>query len=156
MKPQEQDLIRRLLKDEHTATLGVTIEKRPYLSLVPFVWLPEMTAVIIHTSGLARHSAGLYSGAPFSLLVHASFWTHDPLQTPRLTLQGEASLILPDTQLYHSGKAHYLARFPKATITFSLRDFSLFALHISEMRAVLGFGKAYSLSADALRLLFEA
>ncbi len=72
-----------------------------------------------------------------------------------MTILGTANLLLPGANLYRQYKERYLARFPKATITFSLKDFSLFAVQASEARVVLGFGKAFTLSLSNLQTLFE-
>ncbi len=154
MNPEDLSIARRLLTEEQTAALGVVMEGRPYVGLVPYVWIPAQGAAVIHTSALAQHSAGLYDGAAVSLLVRATSGVRDHLQVPRVTILGVANLILSETNLYRQYKERYLARFPKATITFSLKDFSLFAVQASEARVVLGFGKAFSLSLSDLQTLF--
>ncbi len=155
MNPEDLSTTRRLLLEEQTAALGVVMEERPYVGLVPYVWIPARGAAVIHTSTLAQHSAGLYDGAAVSLLVRATQGVRDHLQVPRVTILGAADLVLPESDLYPQYKERYLARFPKATITFSLKDFSLFTVQASEARVVLGFGKAFTLSLPALQILFE-
>lgn len=155
MNPENLSIMRRLLTEERTAALGVVIEGRPYVGLVPYVWIPEQGAAVIHTSTLARHSAGLHDGAVVSLLVRATQGVRDHLQVPRVTILGAANLVLPESTLYPQYKERYLARFPKATITFSLKDFSLFVVQAGEAHVVLGFGKAFTLSLSALQTLFE-
>ncbi len=155
MEPQDKRILHALLREEKTAALGVVMERSPYVGMVPFVWVPERSLAVIHTSSLAQHSRGLYSGAPFSLMVQSARWEGDALRTPRVTLNGEATLLLPNTALHADCRRRYLERFPKSAITFSLKDFSLFGLYVREARLVAGFGRAYTLSTDALKAAFE-
>ncbi len=57
MNPEDLSTARRLLTEEQTAALGVVIEGRPYVGLVPYVWIPAQGAAAIHPSALAQHSA---------------------------------------------------------------------------------------------------
>ncbi len=156
MDSKDKTILQTLLTQEENAALGVIVDTQPYVSMVPFVYWPERTLCIIHTSSLARHSAGLYSGAPYSLMVMDTHWRGNALQTPRVTLCGETALLLPNTTLHQNAQKMYLARFPHAKITFTLKDFSLFGLYVREARLVAGFGRAYTLTTEALKAIFEA
>ncbi len=155
MNTQDKNTLRTLLNTEETAALGVIINAGPYVGMVPFAYWPERAMCIVHTSSLARHTSGLYSGAPYSLMVMDTHWQGNRLQTPRLTLNGEAALLLPNTNMHKEAQARYLHRFPQAKITFTLKDFSLFGLYAREARLVADFGRAYTLSTEALKAIFE-
>lgn len=154
MSPEESALLKRLLTRERVLSLAVVVENAPVIGLLPFVVTPEYDAALIHASGLAKHTAGLRAGAPFSILIHASDQPDaDPLQLPRVTLQGDVQPLQKHSPEYQTGRDLYLARFPDSAQTFALGDFNLYKLHFRDGRFVAGFGKAYNLTADTLRRL---
>jgi putative heme iron utilization protein len=110
--------------------------------------------VYAHASGLARHRRGLEQGAPFSVLIHKPDQLEaDPLQIPRLTLQGTVDVIDRKSEEYREAKVLYLERFPSSEPTFMLSDFNLYRLRFAQGRYIGGFAQALPLSADDLRQL---
>ncbi len=151
MRPEDRTLLLRLLTQQRIATLGVVVDDAPYTGLVPFALEAERPAALVHVSSMARHTQGLEAGQPFSLLIHAPDDPQgDPLQVPRVTLLGRAEPLPHDSDAYTAAKAQYLARFPTAAVTFTLGDFRLVRLPFDTVRFVSGFGRAYSLSPQAL------
>lgn len=144
--------LRTLLADRQIAVLAVNIDDSPFASLVPFALTTDSSAALIHASQLAKHSAGLNEGAPYSILIHEPDNAPDvnPAQLGRVTLTGKVKPILRDSEDYGAAKEHYLAKFPKSEITFGLGDFVLYALQIENARYVAGFGKTFDLTAADL------
>jgi heme iron utilization protein len=154
MSPEDQALLKRLLTHERVLSLAVLVENMPVIGLLPFVVMPDYDAALIHASGLAKHTAGLRVGAPFSILINAPDHPDaDPLQLPRVTLQGEVQPLQKGSPEYDTGRDLYLAKFPTSAQTFALGDFNLYQLNFRDGRFVAGFGQAYNLTADTLKRL---
>lgn len=148
MDANDKQRLDTLLADRQVATLAVTIEDRPFASLVPFALTDDSSAALIHASQLAKHSAGLTEGASYSILIHEPDNAPDanPAQLGRVTLTGKVRPISRDADDYPAAKDVYLAKFPKSEITFGLGDFVLYALEIESARYVAGFGKTFDLA----------
>jgi putative heme iron utilization protein len=144
------DRARRLLDDVNVLALGVIVEGAPYVGLLPFALTADRRAAIVHASRLARHTAGLGEGAPFSALIQRPAPPGaDPLQAERLTLLGYVAAPSRDTG-HDSPRERYLARFPTSEVTFTLGDFALYLLHIERARFVGGFARALDLTGEQL------
>lgn len=152
MNENEQKVLQRLLTESRIASLAVTIEGSPFASLVPFALSPETHDILIHASALARHSKGLTEGAPYSLLIHEpdTIPANNPAQLARVTITGLVQPLARDSDAYNSGKALYLAKFPKSEMTFGLGDFTLHLLGIDSCRYVAGFAKTFDLTSSDL------
>jgi putative heme iron utilization protein len=156
MSPEEQTLLRQLLTQQRVLALGLLVEGAPIVGLLPFAAQPDLSAVYVHASALARHTAGLYEQAGFSVLIHLPDQPQgDPLQIPRVTLQGTVRVLVKSSPEYRAARGLYIARFPDSRQTFELGDFSLYQLQFKEGRFVAGFARAYNLTADTLRRLAE-
>jgi len=154
MDAADADVLRALIAEQRVLSLGVLVDEAPYVGLVPFALAADRCALYIHTSALARHSRGLMAGAPFSALVHAPDDPGgDPLQVPRLTLNGTVRPLGDDAPEHQMARATYLARFPESEPTFALGDFGLHALEVSGGRLVVGFARARNVSRQDLREL---
>ncbi len=154
MNQEDTTLLRELLQGSRVLALGVLVDGAPYIGLLPFALSGDRRALLVHASGLARHTRGMTDGAPFSALVHApEADAQDPLQIPRLTLQGTIERLEPDSGAYEAGRARYEDRFPDSAQTFELPDFSLYALRITEGRLVAGFARARNVSPGDLSTL---
>ena len=152
MEDNDRELLRGLLGEGRVATLAVNIDGAPFASLVPFAMTADYGAALIHASGLARHSAGLTSGGPFSLLIHEPDTepSTNPAQLARVTLLGSVEVLEKSSEAYAQARDRYLAKFPKSEITFQLGDFNLYALTVESSRFVAGFGKAFDVDLDDL------
>lgn len=152
MEEQDRTLLQHLLTDCRVATLAVQIDGAPFASLVPFAMTDGNGAALIHASGLARHSAGLTSEAPYSLLIHQpdSQPETNPAQLARITLQGLVEILDKDSETYERARQRYLDKFPKSQITFQLGDFNLYSLSVESCRCVAGFGKAFDVEPGEL------
>lgn len=152
MSPEDRTLLIALLTRQRVLALAVLVDGAPYTGLLPFAALPDFSGVLVHASKLARHTAGLGEGAPFSLLIHQPDTPEaDPQQLPRVTLEGAARRLAKDSPAYTEARAVYLAKFPASEQTFNLGDFDLYRLECQRGRYVAAFGRIYNLSTDTLR-----
>ncbi len=153
MNADDRRLLVELL-DRRVVALGVLLEGKPYVGLLPFATAPDRGTLYVHASSLARHTPGLGDGMPFSALLHASEdAVADPLQVPRVTLQGTVDRLAPGSPEHAQARSLYLARFPDSATTFELADFSLYALRVAEGRFVAGFARARNVSPGDLATL---
>ena len=94
MTPEQRVQLRELLTAQRILAISVLVDGEPYAGLLPYVFVPEDGAVLVHASQLARHTRGFTPGAPFSTVVHQPDRPGaDPLQIPRVTLQGVVELV---------------------------------------------------------------
>ncbi len=151
MDDRDRELLREVLARQRVLSLSVVVEGRPYAGLLPFVVRPDFSAALVHASDLARHSKGLLPGAPFGAVIHfPDRLDADPLQLPRVTLEGTVSVLDRGTAEYQAGRELYVARFPHSAQTFALGDFRLYQLALEGGRLIGGFGRARSVSARIL------
>ncbi len=152
MEQEELSLVRKLLTDCRVLSLGVLIDGKPHVGLLPFVTATDYRSALIHASQLARHSRGLQPGSPFSALIHASDeQQNDALQVPRVTISGTVQLVAQADADFESSRQAFIDRFPSSAQTFHLGDFNLYRLHFEWGRLVSGFARAISLSPDIFR-----
>ena len=151
---EDKRLIKELLTKQRVLALSVLVDRAPYTGLLPFVVRPDFGAALVHASRLARHTRGLVDDAPFSALIHQpdSPGT-DPLQLPRVTLQGRVCPLQIGSPACESAQRLYIARLPQSVPTFDLPDFTLYALIFNSARYVMGFGQVGNITAQDLREL---
>jgi hypothetical protein len=141
-------LLRGLLREQRLLSLAVTAEGEPVAGLVPFLASPDLAALVVHVSSLARHRQGLGDGAPWSGVVHVPDSRDvDPLQVPRAILHGR-SRRLEDPAVLRAVRQKWLERFPSAQATVDLGDFAFFSLDLEGGRLVGGAGQARNLSRE--------
>lgn len=157
MTPEDSARLGGLLLGQRLIALGVVAEGEPIVGLLPYAVADDRSALIVQSSALARHSKGLATGAPWSGLIHEpdSAGT-DPLQVPRLQLEGVVDPLRGDRPEFQPSARAFLGRFPQAAMTLQLPDFTLHRLEIRGGRMVLGFGRALNLSRDHFRDLSKA
>lgn len=151
IRSEELELLRRLLTAQRMLSLGVLVDDKPYVGLLPFVTRPDFTALIIHASSLALHSRGLLPDAPFGALIHATDRPEaDPLQLPRMSLQGKVRRIPRDEIEWAASRDLYLAKYPSSRSIFQLGDFHLYELAVESGRLIAGFGSIHTLNRRTL------
>ncbi len=152
MTPEDSARLRGLLLGQRLVSLGVVVDAQPVVGLLPYAVSDDRSALIVQASALARHSKGLVAGAPWSGVVHEPDGAGmDPLQVPRLHLEGIVEPLAADRREREAAERAFLARFPHAATTLQLPDFTLYRLEIRGGRMVLGFGRALNLSASHFR-----
>ena len=149
MNDSELTLLRDLLREQRLLALAVVVEGQPVAGLVPFLAAPDLGALVIHVSALAKHTSGLGQGAAWSGVVHVpDSNAEDALQVPRVMLQGRSRRIEDPDVLRAIGQA-WAARFPGAAeATAGLADFTYFSLDLEGGRLIGGFAQARNLSAE--------
>jgi len=151
-EPRLTTALRTLLTTQRVAALGTLgADGLPFVSMVPFAIDTVNACVVIHVSGLAPHTRNLQTTPQVSLLVMQAEVTGEPVHAlPRVTLDGNAIVLLPDTAPWRDARQAYLARFPEAEPMTQLGDFMFVAITVAGARQVAGFGAARSLDAEAI------
>lgn len=153
MSPEDLAVLRALLNRRQLA-IAVLIDAEPAIGLLPFVAAPDFASLIVRASGLARHTKGLYDGAPFDALIQMNDDPeHDALQLVRVTLRGHVAVLDPEAAATQALIDRYVAAFPSAAQTLDLGDFDTYRLGIEAGRLITGFGGAINLSRDSLAAL---
>ena len=151
IRSEELELLHDLLTGQRMLSLGVLVDDKPYVGLLPFVTRPDFGALMIHASSLALHSKGLADGAPFGVLVHATDRPGaDPLQLPRLSLQGKVRRIPREDAEWAAVRDVYIDKYPSSRSIFQLGDFHLYELVIESGRLIAGFGSIHTLNRKTL------
>ena len=157
MTPEDSARLGGLLLGQRLLALGVVAEGEPIVGLLPYAVADDRSALIVQASRLARHSEGLVAGAPWSGVIHVPDTAGtDPLQVPRLQLEGVVDPLRGDRPELQPASRAFLARFPEAGMTLQLPDFTLYRLEIRGGRMVLGFGRALNLSREHFRDLSKS
>lgn len=133
------------------AALGTLHAGAPFVSMVPVALAPGGTGFLIHVSRLAQHTRDLATDPRVSLMLMAPLTDQDPLALPRLSLQGKAEVITPESGSHADASQAYLARYPQAEVTLGLGDFSFFLIRVEAGRLVSGFGRALNLEASQIQ-----
>ena len=149
MTPEDQSKLEKLLFGQRLIALALVVDGEPVVGLLPYAVAVDRSALYVHASRLARHSEGLKAGARWSGAIHEpdSAGT-DPLQVPRLILEGSVTPLVEGSPELELGARAFLSRFPGAALTLSLPDFTLHRLGLEGGRMILGFGRALNLSAS--------
>jgi heme iron utilization protein len=151
MNDDDRQLLRALLSEQRVLALSVVADGEPLVGLLPYVPTENLGGALIHASRLAQHSRGLLPGAPVAGLIHQQDGPQaDPMQLPRVVLQGSVVALERGSSEYETARQRYQARFPDSAQTFALGDFSLYELRWSRGRLVAGFGRALNLSRESL------
>ena len=151
-EPRLHTALRTLLQTQRVAALGtLAADGGAFVSMVPFAIEPEQGCVVIHVSALAQHSQNMRAASQVSLMVMQAEVAGEPVHAlPRVSLQGQALQLEPQSPDWRRARAVYLSRFPEAEPMTALGDFCFMAILISGARQVAGFGAARSI--DALEL----
>jgi putative heme iron utilization protein len=135
--------IRELLDGQRVLTLAVIADGVPFAGLLPFVPLPDYSAVLVHASRISKHGAALAAGGRAGILLNEQDGPEkDPLQLKRATFDCDIRGFERKGEEWVAGRELYLQRFPDSRITFNLGDFTLYRLTFREGLFVGGFGRA--------------
>ncbi|PPB79529.1 hypothetical protein LV82_02811 [Albidovulum inexpectatum] len=146
-------LARDLLRKSCSAAIAVPAPDAgpPLIARIAFglTWdgLP-MTLV----SGLSQHGRALARDPRASLLIGDPGSKGDPLTHPRLSLRTHAEIISPQDAARHEMRAHWLRSHPKSKLYVDFPDFRFAILRPLDAFLNAGFGKAYELSPEDLKL----
>ena len=151
-EPRLTRALRELLNNQRVAALGTLgIEGKPFVSMAPFAINAQAACLVIHVSLLAQHTRNLLTNADVSLMVMQPEMPGEPVHAlPRVSLDGTANLLPPDSTTWLAARSAYLARFPEALPITELGDFSFVAITVTGARQVAGFGAARTLDASEI------
>jgi len=131
----------------------ITDDGAALVSMVPYALEPHLGYLVIHVSDLAAHTRNLGLRPRVSLLVMQSEVPGEPVHAlPRVTFDGFASVLTPDSQPWQLCRTAYLQRFPEAEPMTQLGDFKFVAVEVRGARQVAGFGSARSIGEEEVRL----
>ena len=154
MDAEASEVLRHLITESRVLSVAVDAEGAPYASLLPYAARPDFSGFLIHVSDLARHTRGLTDGAGFGLVIHRPLVEGvDPLQVPRVLLQGTVRRLERGSPAWDEAQAVYLQRFPQSEMTFGLGDFHLCELVPERGRLVTGFAGAHNIGPRTLARL---
>ena len=157
-EPRLARALRSLLQQQRVAALGTSeADGHVFVSMVPFAVDPQQASIVIHVSRLAAHTGNLLHTPQVSLLIMQAEREEAPVHDlPRVTFQGVAALLEPDSAVWLSARTAYLARFPQAQPMTQLGDFGFVGITVRAARHVAGFGAARAVDEDEwLRLLSD-
>lgn len=139
--------LKTLLTERRVLAVAVVDGGEPIVGLLSFAPTADFQSLIVNVSHLARHTRGLFEGAPFDALVQElDLPDADPLQLPRVTLRGRARVPATGTPSHAAAREAYLARFPEAEPIVELGGFRLVRLEIEAGRIITGFAGAADVS----------
>ena len=156
MPPEQLESLRSLLTAQRVLSLAVVADGEPIIGLLPFAFVPDARALIVHASRLARHTRGLATEGAFDALIHEPDGEGvDPMQVLRVTLRGQVLALAQGDPDHAAARAAYLAKFPDAEPITALPDFTFYRLEIDAGRLVTGFAGAANVTRDVLDRLAE-
>ena len=148
----------QLLHSQRVGALGtLAANGTPSVSMVPFAVDAAQGWLVIHVSALAAHTGNLLARPALSLMVMQAETTGEPVHAlPRISLNGHADVLAPNSSAWSTSRSAYLQRFPEAEPITQLGDFTFMALHITSAIQIAGFGAARSVERDELDAAFRA
>lgn len=150
MDSQSRRTLIDLLRNQRVAALGTLRDGGPLVSQVLFATAPDYAGFYIHISRLAQHTQDILQDPRVSLMINQpDTGVPDPQQLARVSIRGEASLVLPDAADYETARAIYLGKFPQTAFNFGLGDFGLYRIEPRAARYVAGFAKAFNLRRES-------
>jgi putative heme iron utilization protein len=133
---------KRLLRLARTGALATLDASGPLTTLIG-VASDWDGAPLFLMSELARHTKNLAANPHASLLLASEGGRGDPLNQPRITLNG---VVRP--RAGEDGRERYLRRNPKAKLYANFADFSVRRLDVETVHFNGGFGRADPLTAE--------
>ena len=152
MQAEQAAALRSLIGSQPIAALATLHRGKPAVSMMPFALLPGGEGFVVHVSRLATHTADMLACPDVALLIVAGgAAVSSPREWPRVSIQGQAHRLAPESPAYAAARQRYLARFAGSAEIFAFADFSLFAIAPQSARFVGGFANATSILAAELR-----
>lgn len=153
MDDASRETLARLLREQRLAALGTLFRGEPLVSMVLFAAAPGPQGIDIHISRLAQHTQGLLEHRGVGLMIaEPDRESRNPQTLPRLSIQGEANILLTGDPEYEHARENYLRKFPNAALNFGLGDFLLVRISPYSARLVTGFGRIFDLTPEDLVL----
>jgi heme iron utilization protein len=139
--PTRRELV-ELVRARRIAALGRLHGGAPVVSMVLYATSPDLSALFIHVSHLAQHTAGLLNDRRVGVLIaEPDKPSRNPLAMARVSIQAVAKPLEPSSPAYEHARAAYVAAHPAAAYNFELGGFVLVKIKPTSARFVAGFGK---------------
>ena len=131
-----------LLRGRGVAALGTVYRGVPLVSMILYAPAPDLSALFIHVSDLAQHTAAVLGDRRVGLLIaEPDRPSRNPLSMARVSIQGVATPLEPGSSAYELARAAYITAHPSAAFNFELGGFHLVGIQPTSARFVAGFGK---------------
>lgn len=134
-----------LVSDARHGALATMLDGAPFVTRIALA--PCKLGLLTLVSDLSTHTQAMRM-SPYASLLIGEPGRGDPLAYPRMTLQVQAAFL--DKTEDHV--AAYLAVQPKAQLYIGFGDFHLVRLDVQSGLLNGGFGKAYKLGPENIRL----
>ena len=134
------DAARALVRRERNGmfcTLSQKLGGFPFGSITPYA-LSAADEPLILISEIAEHTRNVRADARTSLLVTDTRAEDDPQAGARATLVGYTIPVSPP--FLEDAQSRYARAFPNSAGYFAAHDFTLFKLHVEQVRYIGGFG----------------
>ena len=146
--PTRRELV-ELVRARGIAALGTLHGGAPLVSMVLYATSPDLSALFIHVSHLAQHTAGLLNDRRVGLMIaEPDKPSRNPLAMARVSIQAVAKPLEPGSPTYERARAAYVVAHPAAAYNFELGGFHLIRLKPLSARFVAGFGKIVEIDAE--------
>lgn len=146
-------LARKLLQQATSAALAVPAPDggAPLIARIAFGLTPDGLPMTL-VSDLSRHCRALAHDPRASLLIGEPEAQGDPLIHPRLSLRTHAETIPQHGDAHRTLRDHWLKSHPKSKLYVDFPDFRFVVFRPLDAFLNAGFGKAYELSPEDLKL----
>jgi len=136
---------RLLARGCNRGALATSLAGAPYASLVLFACDHDASPLLL-LSDLAQHSRNIADDPRVALLLDGTAGYADPLEGPRLTVQGRAEASADPRLL-----ARFTARHPASAAYAGFADFRLYRVALERGHLVASFGRISWIEGAALR-----
>ncbi|AVL71477.1 MULTISPECIES: HugZ family protein [Oligella] len=149
--------LQQLLRSKRSASFAtLTNQGEPFVSMVPFAIDTQHAHFVIHISEFAAHTRYLLQRPTASLMLCTSEEEDKPVHDlSRVTFQVNAIAQERGTTSWAYYRDVYLNRFPDVEFMTHFKDFNFFALEITRIRQVAGFGAAKTLDVSEVQSLIK-
>src|SRR5262245_41611530 len=129
MDETERRTLISLVRERSLAALGTIVEGSPLVSMVLYASEPDLSCLYIHISRIAQHTRGLLSHPRVGLLINEpDRASRNPLTLARVSIQGLAAVLRPDSHEFENAHSVYVTSHPTTEINFTLPDFLLLSI----------------------------
>ena len=135
-----REIVQVLLGQMRHCALAV-VDKNGHPSVTRIAGLWHDSRILTLVSDLSSHTKPLRDDGRVSVLIGEPGYRGDPLNLPRMSVQGKAQEVDKTVMA-----KPWLAAHPKSKLYFDFADFRMFAIDPSGAALNGGFGKAYAIT----------
>lgn len=138
-------LARQLIRTARFGAIGVLQEDGSPLVSRVLVGTDTNGNPIILISELSEHTKAITKDNRVSLLLGEPK-KGDPVAHPRISIQGNATMVPRQSEQYAQFRARFIAKHPKSELYIGFADFHIFKVEATAGNLNGGFGKAFHLT----------